>query len=306
MKKSILFVCSAILVMAMAGCNQGSFKRTKYGLMYKILSNGKNPVVKNGQVLKFEFTQKLRDSVLNTSKDAVPGYIPVDSAAVAEYLNPVDVYRQLRKGDSLVIVYEADTIRKQRGGLPPFLKSKDKIFFTIKVTDVLASNEAAEQDYKATMEASSQVQKTKDDQILADYLKSKNITAQKAAKGTYVEISVPGTGPACDSGKFISVMYTGQTLAGKVFDSNTDPKFGHAGQPFVFQMGRMGAIEGMSDGISLFKQGGKGRIYIPSSLGYGRAGAGEDIKPNENLIFDIEIVGVSDTRPAPDTTGVKK
>lgn len=305
MKKSILFVCSAIMIMAMAGCSQGSFKRTKYGLMYKLISDGKNPVVKSGQVLKFEYTQKLRDSIINSSKEGIPGYMPIDSASLAEYLNPVDVYRQLRKGDSLVIIYEADTIRKQRGGLPPFLKTKDKLFFTLKVTEILPSIEAAEQDYKASMESGNKAQLEKDLKILSDYLKSKNITAQQAPRGTFVEITVPGSGPACDSLKYISVMYTGQTLAGKVFDSNTDPKFGHAGQPFVFQMKRSGAIDGMMDGLGLMKLGGKGRIYVPSSMGYGRVGAGDDIKPNENLIFDIEIVGVSDTRPEPDTA-VKK
>jgi hypothetical protein len=41
------------------------------------------------------------------------------------------------------------------------------------------------------------------------------------------------------------------------------------------------------------KNGSKATIYVPSSLGYGVAGKGADIKPNENLIFDIEITDVT-------------
>ncbi len=33
-------------------------------------------------------------------------------------------------------------------------------------------------------------------------------------------------------------------------------------------------------------------LLIPSSLGYGKSGSGDKIKPNENLVFNIEIVDV--------------
>lgn len=291
------------LVVLLSACNSGSFNHTKSGLTYKIISDKKNPVVKYGQVLKFEFVQKVRDSLLFSSTDNGPAYVPVDSTVAADY-NPTEIFPLLRKGDSAVVVIEADTLRKRQGGLPPFLKAKDKIILTIKVTDVFASQEAADKDRMATMEiyrqkdeAAAKVQLEKDLVTLKEYLKGKNITVQSAPKGTLVEITEPGTGLACDSGMYVSVMYTGQTLAGKAFDSNIDPKFNHAGQPFVFQIGSRGAITGWDDGLRMFKKGGKGRLYIPSPLGYGKQGAGEDIKPNENLVFDVEIVEVTAKKP---------
>jgi FKBP-type peptidyl-prolyl cis-trans isomerase FkpA len=308
MKKTSVVILGAFAMLVLAACNGGgSFKRAKSGLLYKIISDKKSPVVKPGQILKFEFQQKIRDSVLNSSETTGPAYVAVDSTSIPDYNNPAEIFAMLRKGDSVVIVFEADTLRKRNpGGLPPFIKPKDKIALTMRVTNVFNTQEEAGQDREVAMmeamkkqEAAGEVQKQKDIKILEEYVKSKGITVQKAPKGTLVEIINPGTGPSCDSGKFVSVMYTGQTLAGKVFDSSVDPKFGHPGQPYTFQIGGRGAITGWDDGLRFFKKGGKGRLFVPSTLGYGKQGAEPDIKPDENLIFDVEIVDVNDARPAP-------
>lgn len=310
MKKTTIGILSLLILISIAGCNSGSsFKRTKSGLMYKIISDKKNPVATKGQILKFDFTQKVRDSLLGSSEENGPVYVPVDSAVAPDY-NPNEIFGLLRKGDSAVVIFEADTLRKKQGGLPPFLKAKDKIYLTFRVSDVFATQEEASKDREIAMQAFikkqevlAENQKKIDIKILGDYLKSKGITAQSAPRGTFVEIINPGTGAACDSGKFVTVKYTGKTLAGKAFDSSVDPAFGHAGQHYTFHLavrgGPQGAIEGWNDGIRFFKKGGIGRLYIPSSLGYGKQGSGPDIKPNENLVFDIEIMDVNDTMPAP-------
>lgn len=68
-------------------------------------------------------------------------------------------------------------------------------------------------------------------------------------------------------------------------------------EPFSFLAGQQGAIQGMLEGVTAFNKGGKGRLFIPSSMGYGPQGSPPAIKPNENLIFDIEIVDVKDAPP---------
>jgi hypothetical protein len=40
------------------------------------------------------------------------------------------------------------------------------------------------------------------------------------------------------------------------------------------------------------KKGSKGKIIIPSYLGYGKNGAPPKIAPNSNLVFDIEVTDI--------------
>lgn len=56
-------------------------------------------------------------------------------------------------------------------------------------------------------------------------------------------------------------------------------------------------ITGFDEGIRLLKKGGKARLYIPSMLGYGAMQRSEVLKPYTNLIFDIELLDVTDTLP---------
>jgi FKBP-type peptidyl-prolyl cis-trans isomerase FkpA len=52
-----------------------------------------------------------------------------------------------------------------------------------------------------------------------------------------------------------------------------------------------GVIEGWTEGIPYFKEGGSGKLLVPSALAYGRQGSGS-IAPNTVLIFDVELIDV--------------
>jgi len=130
-----------------------------------------------------------------------------------------------------------------------------------------------------------------------EFLAKKGIkNTQRTPGGAYVEILEPGTGVQVDSGKYVSVMYKGQTFAGKVFDSNMDSTFKHT-DPMGFQVGAGQMIRGFDEGVRLLKEGGKGRFYIPSTLAYGGQPPSPDIKPYEHLIFDVQVVSVKDQAP---------
>lgn len=109
----------------------------------------------------------------------------------------------------------------------------------------------------------------------------------KTASGLEYEEIEAGTGAQAQAGKTVSVHYTGKLPNGKVFDSSI-PR----GQPIEFKLGAGRVIKGWDEGIALMKVGGKARLTIPPSLGYGERGAGGVIPPNATLIFDVELVSV--------------
>lgn len=112
------------------------------------------------------------------------------------------------------------------------------------------------------------------------------------ASGLKIEDSQVGTGTEAIKGKNVTVHYTGwlnqSGKKGAKFDSSVD-----GNQPFSFPLGAGAVIRGWDEGVAGMKIGGKRTLYIPSVLGYGTRGAGADIPPNADLIFDVELLGVN-------------
>ncbi|MBT2162133.1 peptidylprolyl isomerase [Zobellia barbeyronii] len=96
-----------------------------------------------------------------------------------------------------------------------------------------------------------------------------------------------GNGAQAEKGQTVSVHYEGSLLNGQVFDSSYKRN-----EPIDFQLGVGQVIPGWDEGIQLLKVGDKARLVIPSSLGYGSAGAGGVIPPDATLLFDVELMGV--------------
>lgn len=106
-----------------------------------------------------------------------------------------------------------------------------------------------------------------------------------------------GTGGAVKAGKWLSVHYTGYLAEdGKKFDSSHDHPGG--GQPISFPYGSHQVIPGWDTGFEGMHIGGKRRLIIPYQLAYGPTAHGP-IPAKAELVFDVEVVSQSDTRPTP-------
>ena len=125
-------------------------------------------------------------------------------------------------------------------------------------------------------------QAEKDEVTLQDYISAHNLNATATGSGLYYVIEAPGTGPGCNSNSTVTVAYTGYLTNGEVFDQS-DP----TGATFNLQQ----VIQGWTEGIPYFKEGGSGKLLLPSALGYGPQGSGP-IPGNTVLIFDVVLLDV--------------
>lgn len=327
MKRLHIFSLVVIAALAFTACKDANYKTTPSGLKYKIIEGGSKDSTKEGDVLKMHVIQKIsggKDTVLTDTYGKMPAFVKVQAPMAGQpSYGPDEVFKYLRKGDSLVTVLFVDSLIKkgvaQEGSLPPFLKKGDKITFTFKVLEVFKNDSLAQADYQKEMELDAPRQAkeqeemmekmrkeqeaaqkkevdslkkagavAKQEQEVAGWLSSKGITATKTALGTFVKIDNPGTGAQVADGKFATVKYTGKKiLADSTFESNS----------FTMPIGKGGSIPGFEDGLKQFKQGGKGTIYIPGYLAYGKNHP-PIFKPYEALSFDVEITEVSDKDPS--------
>jgi FKBP-type peptidyl-prolyl cis-trans isomerase len=300
MKNVVRLLCAAVLI---SSCNSVDFKKTKGGMPYKLFASKSGTKAEPGNYIKVNEIVKVNDSLIFSSYTTAPRYYPVTAAG-----NPYDlseIYAQLKTGDSVYAEQAMDTFIKQNPAIlqQTSFKNGDKLIHTIKVVEVFKSAELAQADEMKESSAAFdrdpkvQEQLQKDEKAITDYLAKNNITAQKVGKGTYVQILQEGTGPAIKTGDFVMINYKGLTMNGVEFDTNIDPKAGRK-DPMPYQIGVQPVIKGFEEGIGTLKEGSKARLFIPSILAYGAQPPTPKIQPFENLIFEIDVVDVTNTPPA--------
>lgn len=121
---------------------------------------------------------------------------------------------------------------------------------------------------------------------------SDSVTLTTLSDGLKYGDFVVGTGTTPTPGANITVQYTGWLTNGTMFDSSR-----HSGRtPFSFAIGTNAVIKGWDEGILTMHLGGKRRLVIPPSLGYG-AQANGAIPANSTLVFDVTLLAIG--CPAP-------
>ncbi len=109
----------------------------------------------------------------------------------------------------------------------------------------------------------------------------------RTASGLQYQDVAVGNGDEAGEGKVAVVHYTGWLTDGTKFDSSRD-----RGEPFSFPGGGGQVIAGWDEGVAGMKVGGRRKLVIPASLGYGEMGAPPVIPPGATLVFDVELLEV--------------
>ena len=121
------------------------------------------------------------------------------------------------------------------------------------------------------------------DQEIQTYIADNNLVAQKSNSGLYYVIDTTGTGDNPTATDRVKVTYKGYYTNGTIFDESTED-----GISFNLQE----VISGWAEGITYFKEGGSGKLLIPSHLAYG-SNDYRGIPGGSVLIFEIELIYVN-------------
>lgn len=112
---------------------------------------------------------------------------------------------------------------------------------------------------------------------------------RKTSTGIEIDDMTVGNGPQPKPGQYVKVQYVGTLKDGTEFDSS----YKH-NEPFEFQLGGP-VIPGWNEGVATMKVGGRSKMTIPYAQAYGEEGRPPVIPEKADLVFDIELLGVSDT-----------
>lgn len=261
------------------------------GLQYRLWKDakGERPVV--GDFITLHTVARVGDSILFSSRQAnnnEPFELQIRPAQQPRF-DLMEGFQLLTEGDSATFRMPLDSVLAMGAPELPWMKKGAGMWFD---QDVVVYKQKKQADAFKEKAQKGQAQMKADSVAINKYFKEKNITgAKRHPSGLYYKILQVGTGDTAKAGQKVTVNYTGKTIGGKTFDSNTDPAFNHV-EPFSFTLGQGQVIAGWDIGVSMLKKGSKATLYIPSPMAYGERSPSADIPKNGILIFDVEVTKI--------------
>ncbi|MBA3312976.1 MAG: FKBP-type peptidyl-prolyl cis-trans isomerase [Planctomycetota bacterium] len=159
---------------------------------------------------------------------------------------------------------------------------------SFKETDPLLTDEEIQEVFAQVQNDLQAKKNAKWDEMFAE--KNKSAGEPKTTKsGLKYEVYAEGKGAKPKGGDTVVVHYAGKLPDGKVFDSSVA-----RGEPLVIPVksGPGGVIAGWVEGLKLMSPGAKYKLYIPSDLAYGKEGRPPRIPPNQDLVFEVELIDI--------------
>ncbi len=286
-------------LMGTVGMAQTTKKTLPSGIKLQIIK--RNPTarkMKAKDFLSFHFIMTAPDGKVigNTFKSDKPiENIPVD---VPKYKGDInEAFLMVAEGDSILIESPVDTVAKySKAKMPPFAKPGTYITYRMKILKIRNQAELMAREKQKTAARLAKEKVVIDKYIASHQLKNVQVTGS----GLHYVIHQPGIGNRPTPGQTVKVNYTGKLTNEKVFDTSLEEVAKVRGifnpnrpyKPIEFAIGKGRVISGWDEGIALLRPGAKATLIIPSFLGYGPRGAGNDIPPNAVLVFEVELVGI--------------
>ncbi|MDN5215703.1 FKBP-type peptidyl-prolyl cis-trans isomerase [Fulvivirgaceae bacterium BMA12] len=309
--KNIIWMVSGLIIISLAACENKPSGTLEGGMTYEFVTDVDGEKAKNGDYITFNVIYKNEsDSVLGSTLEMGTPFVMRKDSLWGSTKSFEDCFNLMDKGDSAIFKIPAKALFKNQ--LPPELTEQSVITVLAGLEDILTEEQYREKVSEwQTIQRKKQMELTRKNILengkelieeqggtIDQYLAENNLEAQTTESGIRYVISEQGSGEKPVAGDMVKVNYTGKLLDGTVFDTNDEEAAKAAGvhvanrpyQPFTFQLGVGQVIFGWDEGIGLLNVGSKATIFIPSPLAYGERGAGEKIKPNSILVFDVELL----------------
>ncbi len=248
-------------------------------LLVKVLHHGKGRQVETGDTLVADYLGVRWDGgeTFDSSFDRAPIGFAIGVDQVIEGWTKALMGQTI--GSRLLLVIPPDLAYGDNPPGDPIVAGDTLVF----VVDILGA-------HKATETASGKLTPTEDDSYPAVTVLPKKpeiFVPPGKAPPQFVAIPViTGKGAKVEAGDTIVVQYVGVLWRnGKEFDSSWGAK------PLVTQIGVGAVIAGWDQGLVGQTVGSRVMMVVPAKLAYQNAGSGDQIKPGDDLVFAVDILG---------------
>lgn len=214
--------------------------------------------------------------------DAAAGTMDKGAMNQADKFSYLQGYTLANRLRSAGLEVNADTFTQ---AIHDALNGKPSIFSDEEIEAIIAEQQKIEaaKEQEANADAAANLEQGK--AFLAENAKNEGVTTLPSGVQYRVLESGDASGSSPKASDIVEVHYEGRRIDGKVFDSSYK-----RGKPASFPVS--GVVEGFSEALQNMKPGDKWEVFIPSHLGYGESARGADIRPNETLIFTLELLNI--------------
>lgn len=157
------------------------------------------------------------------------------------------------------------------------------LFCACKRTFVAVSPEQNASNAKEDMLSAQEIAVHQELESIEAFLRRSGTLMQRSGSGLYycIEESPNKKAPKVERGNAVRLSYTLRLLNGEEIASSEKNGFK------TFIVGKSETEPGLTEAVLMMKKGDRARLILPSRLGFGFSGNGEEIPPMATLLYDL-------------------
>ncbi len=286
----LLLVGGLLLLLGSSGCVRSMWSRQTKGLTayteeefwYELIAaNPQQPRANVNELVRIDYTVQKGKQVMAQSYDQnYPVLVELPDERYDNFFTKA--LKLMGEGDSLRLLIPAYEIPEMLGEYTTEFGPNDLATFTFRLYEVKDA-ETARRDIQREQEALESVRQTIPT-LMQQFEQGTLTELNEMPSGLAYLVFEPGMGKRPDVGDAVTIHYICYSDAGVVVDDSYTNMV-----PLPFTVGSQALIEGLSDGVTLLKEGGTAVLFVPPHLAYGAQGEGNLIPPTTRDTYYIEL-----------------